>query len=182
MGCSFRSKSCPTSTVLSAHRSMPKLLFGPLNNWIWSMLWEAVHGSSTPHLSSVSWWWEPRRLCKGLASNIINYCKVNLNVQFFIWRHFHIFPVVYFKHYYYSTTANSLCSAGRPQGCSTQMKWHTGSMRKPCEQVRVFVQVCAQANTLTWARQKTSLCSCSQHHPHHICCLCITALPGLMSP
>lgn len=56
-------------------------------------------------------------------------------------------PIVFFKHYYYSTTANSSCSAGRLQGHSTQINWHAGSTRKPCEQVGVFVQVCAQANS-----------------------------------
>ena len=61
--------------------------------------------------------------------------------------YFHIFRIVFFKHYYYSTTANSSCSAGRLQEQSAQINWHAGSMRKPCEQVGVFVQVCTQANS-----------------------------------
>lgn len=60
--------------------------------------------------------------------------------MFCIWMYFHILPIVFLKNYYYSTTANSSCSAGRLQGHSAQINWHTGSTRKPCEQVRC---VCA---------------------------------------
>lgn len=77
----------------------------------------------------------------------MDYCKVNLSGRFFIWVYFHIFPIVFFKHYYCSTTANSSRIAGRLQGHGAQITGTQGAQGRHVSRLDVFVQVCTQAAT-----------------------------------
>lgn len=135
MGYSFKSKSWPASTGLPAHRSTPtllSLLIIALDR-CFERLFMAHPISAMPpgdgspaglHKGWVVTWWTP---AKWICSVLWMYCP--------------IFPIVFFKHYYCSAAVNS-SSSGRMQGHKARRSWHAGSMRKVCEQVGVFVQVC----------------------------------------